>query len=65
LSASVLPWHVGRETAGYPLDSAERALADLKEGRFGGAAVPVPWARQMPYSLSVVLWATTLMLTPC
>jgi propanol-preferring alcohol dehydrogenase len=29
-------------THGYPLDSADRALADLKAGRFDGAAVLVP-----------------------
>ena len=26
----------------YPLDAADRALADLKAGRFDGAAVLVP-----------------------
>lgn len=30
------------KTTPYPLDQANRALADLRAGRFGGAAVLVP-----------------------
>ena len=32
----------GEKAQEYPLDAADRALADLKAGRFDGAAVLIP-----------------------
>jgi alcohol dehydrogenase, propanol-preferring len=40
--SSVPHWHITTQTTPYPLQSANEALADLRAGRFEGAAILVP-----------------------
>jgi alcohol dehydrogenase, propanol-preferring len=40
--SSVPHWHITTHTTSYPLQRANEALADLRGGRFDGAAVLIP-----------------------